>query len=159
MRLYFLRHGIAEDREIGETDFDRKLTPEGIEEMRRSAVGMKALGLKFDAVLSSPLVRARETAEIVGEALGLEVRLEEALASGAGMQDFARAVKGQPDKAHLLLVGHEPDFSETISALIGGGLVRMKKGALACVDARRMAPDEGELRWLLNPEHLRNATA
>jgi phosphohistidine phosphatase len=154
MRLYFLRHGIAEEREPGLQDFGRKLTPEGIEEMHRSAAGMKRLGLKFDAILSSPLIRARETAAIVAETLGQEMREEPLLASGAGLEEFRKAVKDQPDGAHVLLVGHEPDLSETISALIGGGMVRMKKGALACVNAREVRADWGELRWLLNPDHL-----
>jgi phosphohistidine phosphatase len=156
MRLYFLRHGIAEDRRPDLPDARRRLTSEGVEEMKNVARGMRALDLRFDALFTSPLARARETAEIVAEALKAEERLREEplLASGCDFGDVAGALQGLPDRSHVLLVGHEPDFSALISDFIGGGAVRMKKAALACVDAPALRPGAGELRWLLNPEHL-----
>jgi phosphohistidine phosphatase len=156
MRLYFLRHGIAEDRRPDLPDARRRLTPEGIDEMKAVGRGMKALGLKFDAILTSPLLRARETAEIAADALGARevLREEPLLASGAGFSDVIRSLEGTGGRAHVLLVGHEPDFSEAVSELIGGGAVRMKKAALACVDASALRPGAGELRWLLEPAQL-----
>lgn len=156
MKLYFLRHGIAEDPRAGLPDARRALTPEGEAQMRAVGRGMEALGLRFDAILTSPLARARQTAEIAARELGQgeRVREEPALASGAGLPDLARALEGQPETARLLLVGHEPDFSEMIGALIGGGSVRVKKASLACVEALRVRSGSGELRWLLKPEHL-----
>jgi len=157
MKLYFLRHGIAEEHRPGLPDGERHLTPEGVEEMRAVGRALKLLELELDTVLTSPLVRARDTARLAAEALGLEDRVREEirLASGCGFQDLAAALEGVPEKARVLLVGHEPDFSTLISQLIGGGAVRMKKASLASVDAPRIAPGAGELRWLLTSGQLR----
>jgi phosphohistidine phosphatase len=157
MRVYFLRHGIAEDRHPNGTDFDRRLTDEGIAEMEAVARGIHRLELRFDVILASPLVRARQTAEIVARELGAEAVLREArrLASGAGFGDLQHLLEGQPAKAHVLLVGHEPDFSGFVARLTGGGRVKMKKAGLACVDTAAVEPGAGELRWLLNPDHFR----
>ena len=155
MRLYFLRHGIAEERAPGKPDAARKLTDEGIAEMERVGQGLHALGLEFDAILTSPLVRARETAEIAAAALQAADRLKEepTLASGAGFDDLQEALAEQPERARVLLVGHEPDFSGFVEALTGGR-VRIKKASIAFVDAHRVEPGMGELRWLLEAEHL-----
>jgi phosphohistidine phosphatase len=156
MRLFLLRHGDAEDRRVGLSDAERRLTPEGIEEMKQVARGMRELDLRPDAILSSPLVRARETAELAAAGLGLEtlLRIEPHLASGARFDDFLRAVRGLPADSRVLLVGHEPDLSHVVSTLIGGGRVRMRKAALACVEWSPPQPGTGELRWLLNPEQI-----
>ena len=161
MKLYFLRHGAAEEHRPGLADGDRRLTPEGIEEMHAVAAGMKTLGLRFDALLTSPLARARETAVIVAGSLGGKERLrqEEWLECGCQLRDLTRALGGESRGAHILLVGHEPDFSEMISGLMGGGAVRMKKAALACVHVWELQPGGGELRWLLLPDHLRGLGA
>jgi phosphohistidine phosphatase len=157
MRIYFLRHGVAEDWRPGITDAERRLTVEGVEEMRVIARAIRALGLRFDAILTSPLARARETAAIVADALQAEDRLREEplLEPECRYDDLIRVLEGQPAKAHVLLVGHEPDCSTLIADLIGGGRVRMKKAALACVEWHGSRPGDGELRWLLNPEQLR----
>jgi phosphohistidine phosphatase len=160
MRLYFLRHGIAEERSPSGSDFDRRLTDEGIREMETVAQGLHKLGLRFDAILTSPLVRARQTAAIVARELNVEdvLREERGLASGAGLGDLQDVLESQPSKAHVLLVGHEPDFSGFVSRLIGGGRVKMKKAGLACVETAAIEPGAGELRWLLNPDHFRKLT-
>ncbi len=156
MKLYFLRHGIAEDAVPPMRDAERKLTEEGIREMEGVGRGLQALGLDFDQILTSPLVRARETAEIAARALGREDRLRVCpnLASGARFGDLQRALEDLPSRSRVLLVGHEPDLSTLISDLIGGGAVRMKKASLAMVDAMHVEPDAGELRWLLTAEQL-----
>jgi len=156
MKLYFLRHGIAEDQRPGHTDVERRLTDEGIEEMQAVGRGMKRLGLEFDAILTSPLVRARQTAALAADALGLEdlVREEPRLACGCGFGDLQDMLIAQPHRARILLVGHEPDFSTLVGAVIGGGSVRMKKATLACVNVQVLQPGGGELRSLLNAEHL-----
>lgn len=157
MKLYFLRHGIAEDPIPGRiTDRERALTADGIEQMRRVARGMRAMGLNIDAVWTSPLVRAWQTAEIAAAGLGLEKELREKTQLACGctfftLQELLNA-DGVPDR--LLLVGHEPDFSENIGTLIGGGKVRMKKASLAKVDVRGLCRGGGELRWLLEAEQL-----
>lgn len=156
MHLYFLRHGIAEDRQPGLRDYDRKLTPEGIAEMERVGHGMQALGLQFDAILTSPLVRARETAEIAARQLGQEDRLREEprLASGARFGALQSSLEGLRGGSHVLLVGHEPEFSLFVSLLTGGSEVRMKKASLACLETRAVEPGAGELRWLLEAGQL-----
>src|SRR5687768_492507 len=113
MKLFFLRHGIAEDRRSGFPDEQRRLTAEGIDEMRDVGQGMKALGLQFEAILTSPLTRARETAELAARALGQEDRLHEEprLASGATFSAFEAALQGRSPRDSVLLVGHEPDLS------------------------------------------------
>jgi phosphohistidine phosphatase len=139
--IWFLRHGDAEQGDPGQPDSDRRLTKKGQRQSRVAGRALAALGVNFDACLSSPKVRAAETARIACAELGLEVTLEPALAGG----DFdARALTaGYGD---VLLVGHEPDFSSAIHELTGGR-GQMKKGGLAAVDER-------ELHSLLRPKQL-----
>jgi phosphohistidine phosphatase len=166
MKLYFLRHGIAEDADAGilswgvpavseMTDFNRRLTAEGLKEMRAVAQGMRKLELRFDVILASPLVRARQTAEIVARGLNAERRLQEEprLACGCGFGPLVQMVDGHGPRAHVLLVGHEPDFSTLVHELTGGA-VRMGKASLACVDCPEVTRGGGELRWLLKADHL-----
>jgi phosphohistidine phosphatase len=157
MKLFFLRHGIAEDTRPGGMDRDRRLTPEGIEEMQGVARGMRELDLRLDRVLTSPYVRARESAEIVVGALGLEERLQQSplLACGFGPRELLELIETAEGKVErTLLVGHEPDLSGAIVHLIGGGSVRMQKASLARVDCSTARAGTGELRWLLTAEQL-----
>lgn len=155
MKLYFLRHGIAEDGGPGLRDADRRLTAAGVEQMKAVARGIRQLGLEPDRILTSPLVRARQTAEHVAAELGAEGKLqvEPRLACGCDFSSLAAMLGGTAPKAKVLLVGHEPDFSSLIRALTGGE-VRVGKATLACVDCLNLRPGEGELRWLLKAEHL-----
>jgi phosphohistidine phosphatase len=156
MKLYFLRHGIAADQApTGLGDDARPLTKEGTAKIQAGARGMRRLGLRLDALLSSPLVRARETAAIVARELGLELQLADQLAPGC---DPARlfALLGENRAAErVMLVGHEPDFSSLIGALTGGSRVLMKKGGLARVDIDLLEEGAGTLVWLLPPLALR----
>lgn len=156
MKLYFLRHGIAEDQSPTGRDADRRLTAEGVTEMEAVAAGMAAIGLHFDLLLSSPKVRARHTAEIAAAALGQQsqLTLEAALGHGCGLSELREILASADGKARILLVGHQPDLSLNIGALIGGGRVQMKKASLANVEVSRIEPGGGELRWLLHAEHL-----
>lgn len=156
MKLYFLRHGIAEDGRLGLSDRDRRLTTAGIAEMEGVAKGLMALGLRPDAILHSPLVRARETARIVATGLDLVSHLHEepGLACGCRLRDLEQMLNHRAKLQHVLLVGHEPDFSTLVATLIGGGNVRMKKASLACVDTSTAAPGAGELRWLWEAPQL-----
>lgn len=155
MRVYFLRHGKAEDRaEWQGRDADRPLTPEGEEIMRREAEALRAMGLAPDVIVTSPLARARRTAEIVADGLGLSGRLveDDRLAPGFDLDRLEQVFASRaPGARTVLVVGHEPDFSETVSALIGGGDVVMKKGGLARVDVAAPAAGGGRLEWLLTP--------
>ena len=156
-RIYFLRHGKAAPRSTWEGDDGlRPLTPEGEDLMRREAKGMRRLGLTPDVIVTSPLVRARQTAEIAAEALGARDRLVEdaRLAHGFDARCLERIAAERPEAAELMVVGHEPEFSGTIAELIGGGFVDMKKGGLARVDVGGPGLEDGLLAWLLTPSQL-----
>lgn len=156
MHLFFLRHGKAEDPPPGLSDFDRRLTQEGIAEMRVVAAGLAALEPRFDLLLSSPLLRALDTARIVAETYQLPmdaIQVNSALSPGefrlGALQPLLSDLAGN---SRVLLVGHEPSFSYTVETLVGGGLIEMKKGGLAYVEADRLEPGRAILRWLLAPK-------
>jgi phosphohistidine phosphatase len=156
-RIYFLRHGKAAPRATWEGDDGlRPLTPEGEALMRLEARGIRRLGLAPGVILTSPLVRARQTAEIAAEALGLRDRLVEdaRLAHGFDARCLERLAAERPEATELMVVGHEPEFSATIAELIGGGSVDMKKGGLARVDVGGPGLEDGVLAWLLTPSQL-----
>jgi phosphohistidine phosphatase len=157
MKLYFLRHGIADWPEWDPArDHERPLTKEGLKKMKAEARAIAALYLRPDAILSSPYTRAYQTADIVAKELGLEVRVEPLLAPGFDLERLAELVRAQARAQALLLTGHEPSFSTVITQLIGGGRVQMKKGALARVDLPGEVDEalQGELIWLLQPKIL-----
>jgi phosphohistidine phosphatase len=137
--IWFLRHGDAED---GTDDFARQLTPKGERQSRDAGATLAAIGVQLDLCLTSPRVRARETARLACEALGVEVVVEERLQGG--QFDALELAAGLDN---VLLVGHEPDFSDAIAELTGGR-VDMKKGGLAAVDS-------GELRLLIRPKETK----
>jgi phosphohistidine phosphatase len=157
MQLYFLRHGIAAEREdwVGD-DAERPLTDAGRERVELVGRSIARLGLKFGAILTSPLVRARQTAEIVARRLHAVAQFQEEplLSPGFGPRELSEILQKQRSEGPLLLVGHEPDFSDTIGHLIGGARVVCKKGGLARVDLSKMQPPRGELVWLIPPKAL-----
>jgi len=153
MRLYFLRHGIADWPDWDPArDLERPLTKDGVKKMKEQARALADLDLKIDAILSSPYTRAYQTADIVAGKLGLEVKAEPLLAPGFNSDKLAEIARPFADDQGLLLVGHEPNFSMVIAEITGGGRVQMKKGALARVDVNREL--QGELVWLLPPKVL-----
>jgi len=159
VRIYFLRHGRAVARAEWRGDDDsRPLTEEGEAAIRREAKTLAAMGVAPEAIVTSPLARARRTAELVAEAMDARDRLVEdaRVAHGLDARALADIVAERAPKKALMVVGHEPDFSTTIAALIGGGRVVCKKGGLARVDVEttdgRLA--DGELVWLLAPSQL-----
>ena len=164
MNLYFMRHGIAVDRAdsgAGSGDRERQLTPKGIKRMTKAAKGLVTLSLSFDRILTSPLERARQTAKIVAQILQLEDRVEEIeqLSPEQSAQDLLRALVPYSDQKQILLVGHEPQLSNTISVLLSGTAgaeVRLKKGAMCCLEVDGLPPKKnGVLHWALAPKHLR----
>jgi phosphohistidine phosphatase len=138
--IWLLRHGDAAD---GSPDADRPLTEKGEQQARAAGAALAELGVELDACLTSPKVRAAETARLAcGELDGVEVQLEQKLAGGPF--DAESLVAGQGED--VLLVGHDPDFSMAVHSLTGAQ-VRMKKGGLAAVH-------KGELIVLLRPAEL-----
>lgn len=152
MILYFLRHGKAGSPSRANDDA-RELTRAGIDALRRAAPLWRRVNLRPDVVLSSPLARARQTAELVCEAIGGEVVVDDRLRPGASWGDLARAMSAHPDARRVLFVGHEPDLSSAVAQLTGAASVRMRKGGLACVEFYGIPePGGGELAWLLDPD-------
>ncbi len=138
--IWLLRHGDAAD---GTPDAERPLTDKGRRQSRAAGRALKVLGVSLDACMTSPKVRAAETAELACEELGADPRLEPKLSGGPFDAEALAAGLGD----HVLLVGHDPDFSMAVHDLTGAD-VRMKKGGLAGVD-------RGELIVLLRPKELR----
>ena len=137
--IWLLRHGDAAD---GSPDAERPLTEKGEEQARWAGLALKALGVTLDACLSSPKVRAADTARLACEALSVDVQLEPKLAGGPIQAEDLAAGLGE----NVMLVGHDPDFSMAVHTLTGAQ-VRMKKGGLAGVE-------RGELKVLLRPDEL-----
>ena len=138
--IWLLRHGDAED---GSPDSERPLTEKGREQSRAAGAALEALGVEIDACLTSPKVRAAETARLACEPLGVGPELEPKLAGGPFDAEALAAGLGD----EVLLVGHDPDFSMAVHSLTGAQ-VRMKKGGLAGVE-------KGELIVLLRPRELK----
>ncbi len=157
MKVYFLRHGLASDREQWQgDDFERPLTDEGREKMAREAKALAKLGIALDAIITSPLVRAKQTAEIVADRLKLHNRLkkDERLSPGFDAEQLRLVLQDHTDADAIMLVGHEPDFSATIEHIVGGAKIDLKKGGLACVDLANVASLDGVLLWLVPPKLL-----
>ena len=160
MELYLLRHAIAEEQSASQPDSERRLTREGARKMRRIAKGMKALGLKFDLILTSPFIRAKQTGEIAASALKLEKRLavELTLAGDRKPRELIAALKKHRNAERVLLVGHEPHLSQLISVLISGSerpAVAMKKASLCKLTVGELKYDRcAVLDWLLEPNQL-----
>jgi phosphohistidine phosphatase len=139
--IWLLRHGDAHD---GSPDSERPLTDKGREQSRAAGAALAALGIELDACLTSPKVRAADTARIACEQLGdLEPRLEPKLAGGPF--DAVELAAGLGEE--VLLVGHEPDFSDALRSLTGAR-VDLKKGGVAAVR-------DGELVLLMRPRELK----
>jgi phosphohistidine phosphatase len=164
MELYIIRHAIAQP--LGQKndflDEKRALTSEGRERMREAAKGLRKLGVEFDLILTSPLVRAVETTEIIAHALGLskkDVEQIEALAPGAPPGELFAEIKKRTGAESIALVGHLPDLGNVISEIVVGGeglRVQLKKGGVCSIDVVETVPTiRGTLVWLLTPKQLR----
>ena len=156
MRLYLLRHGIAEDAAPGQSDASRKLTEAGRAKMRQEAKYLSSLNLRIDAVFSSPYPRALETAQIAAEVCQFPAVIEDKrAASGSfGLGELQAMIEENPAFTNLLFVGHEPDLSEIVESLCGA-VIDMKKGGLAYLQCRRPEPGQAVLCWLLAPAAMR----
>jgi len=163
MNLFLLRHGIAVERGTPgcERDADRPLTPKGERRLGRIADAMGVMGLAFDLILSSPYVRARQTAAIVTDALGLKNKLKfsEALVpDGDAKMLIAALNKLKPPPENILLVGHEPNLSELIATLISGdqrSAIDLKKGGLCKLEVESLRHGRcATLAWLLTPRQM-----
>lgn len=156
MEIYLLRHGIAEDAGPGMRDADRALTPKGRKKLRDVLERGRAAGIAPSLIVSSPLVRARQTAELAAEILGYTdpVIQTEALVPESSPQKVWAEIRLHKDAGQLLLAGHEPLFSAVYAFLLSspGLLVDVKKGSLGRIDLERIGVQpRGILRWLITP--------
>ena len=160
LELYLIRHGEAEDRsEDYPDDSKRPLTSQGMARLRREARALDALGVSFDHIITSPLVRTKQTADALAETMKSRppVSTSDALAPAgtpaAVMQELGRHMK----KGSVALVGHEPNIGELAARLIGARVpIEFKKGAVARIDFDVFPPKGmGQLRWFATPKMLR----
>jgi phosphohistidine phosphatase len=165
MYLYLMRHGIAvaaDDTGVIQ-DKERPLTRKGIKRIRRAVRGLRRLEIEFDGILTSPLLRARQTADIVAAALDMKSRLEEIpeLAPESSVEYLIASLTRYQDRNHLLLVGHQPLLGQTLASLIdpspGSKLeFGLGKGSLCRVEIDRLPVDKpGVLHWLVTAKQLR----
>jgi len=154
VQLHLLRHAHAGDpAKWRGPDELRPLSARGRRQAESLGRHLDSLGLRFDLLLSSPLVRARQTAELVGERLGLAVEIDERLGGGLSGPGLAALLRdhGLPDRP--ILVGHDPDFSELVTSLAGAADIPMRKGAFARIDiGPGLEPGTGVLVFLIPPE-------
>jgi phosphohistidine phosphatase len=165
-----MRHGIALPREAsrGRPDGERPLTEDGVRRTRLAAQGLARLGVGCEHIFTSPLVRARQTAEIAATALKLGNRMEEwpelgTQGSNEGVLRRLRAAMRAKTLTAAMLVGHEPQLSELVSLFLSGRpdlSVDFKKAAVCCLElATAPAWGRATLRWFLTPTHLRRLGA
>jgi phosphohistidine phosphatase len=153
MKVYFLRHGEADWPEWDRSDDERPLTKKGKKEMQRVAEFLADHEVDPAVLLSSPLPRAFQTAEIVAERMGMRVSEEPALAPGFDAKKLAALLKKYAGQ-DVMIVGHEPSFSGAIAALTGGQ-VRLAKAAVARVDVDDPDQMRGQLVWLITPKIIK----
>ena len=162
MQLYIVRHGIAIDREDPKSpsDPERFLTEEGIKKTKAVAEGITALGATADLLLSSPFVRAMQTAEIFASALGYsktKIRRTDLLLPGAQPPLFFRELAKEKEASSVFCFGHAPQLDELLAAALGlkSDVTQLKKSGVALVELRRISPPSGTLTWLATPKLLR----
>jgi phosphohistidine phosphatase len=156
LQLFLLRHADAGDPAAWRGDDDeRPLSAKGEGQAERLGTFLAERRFRADAIVSSPKLRARQTADIVGAAIGVDVRLDARLGDGASPStvDAIAAELGQPRR--LVIVGHDPDFSHLLAWLSGADGLSMKKGAFARIDVTGKVDDgRATLRWLVPPDLL-----
>ena len=164
MQLYIVRHGIAIDREDPKCppDPERYLTEEGVEKTKQVAKGVAALGVTADLFLTSPYVRAAQTAEIFGSALEYakqKIRRTDLLLPGAEPSQLFRELAKDKKPSSVFLFGHAPQLDDVIATALGSKkhLTALKKAGVAFVELKRLSPPIGVLVWVATPKLLRRS--
>ena len=157
MLLDLLRHADAGDPEAWDRpDAERPLSDKGRKQAKRLGDHLASIGFRAESIITSPKLRAAETAELVAEKIDAKVTIDDRLAGPLDI-DVLEAIlgdAGEPDEA--MLVGHDPDFSELLSVLCAAAGVTMRKGALARIEIDRpLRAGGGTLRWVLPPDVLK----
>jgi phosphohistidine phosphatase len=164
MRVYVVRHGIAIDRDDPKcpSEAERYLTSEGISKTKLVAQGVAELGAVPDLLVSSPYVRAMQTAEIFAGALGYskqKIRRTDLLLPGADAGLLYRELAKDKDSAEVFLFGHGPQVDDLVALALGAKnpCTALKKAGVAVLELKRVAPPQGELVWLATPKMLKKA--
>jgi phosphohistidine phosphatase len=163
MRLLLIRHGIAVPRGTrGVPEDERPLTKRGIRRFREAARGLATIMRRPDAVLTSPLLRARQTADIAAEAWGKVEPVDVPALAGGTFEQVADVLAQYPIDAVLAVVGHEPDLSSHLARLLGTpheARLTFRKGGAALVEVPGSPAEGGALIWYLSPRLLRRLGA
>ena len=162
MQLYVVRHGIAIDREDPKCppDPERYLTEEGIKKTKQVAEGVVDLGATADLLISSPYVRAMQTAEIFSRALGFEkqkIKRSDLLLTGADPSLFFRELAKGKSASSVFIFGHAPHVDELIAQALGARrkVTTLKKAGVALIELKRVSPPSGEFAWVATPRLLK----
>jgi phosphohistidine phosphatase len=165
MEIFILRHGIAVPHSASgyeKNDDARPLTPKGKKQLRKNSAALKKMKLDFDLILSSPLPRAKKTAEIIAEKLKLKKRLKfsDALKPGRDAKNLIQEInQSKLAREKILLVGHEPDLSSLISLLLNGHIemkTDFEKAGLCKLEVEKLRDGKcATLAWLLTPAQMK----
>ena len=157
--IFILRHGHAENLTANgiENDFDRVLTDEGVEKVKRLSFYISKLKEEINLILTSPLTRAKQTAELFISNLSPKPELEivNFLSSGTSIKEIVKGILPYSSYNKLVLVGHAPDLEMFLGKLIGAERIKLKKGALAKVVLNNNIELAGELEWLITPKLIK----
>jgi phosphohistidine phosphatase len=164
LELYLIRHGIAEERgPQWPDDTKRPLTAKGIAALKQEAKALANLDVTFDLIISSPLTRTRQTADVFSARLSGKptVVLSDALTPAGTSEAVVQEIASEAHKGRVALVGHEPNIGELCAHLIGASSpIEFKKGAICRIDVEALPPKGfGQLRWFLPPRILKAARA
>ncbi len=157
MEIYILRHGVAEEPQIGQPDSERALTADGRKKLRNVLRAAASAGVAPSLLLTSPYKRAVQTAQLAAEILEYKGELlrTKALEPSSSPKTVWDEIRVHKDEAQILLAGHEPLFSRLTAYLLGSQSLQVdfKKGTMACVELERFpAEPHGVLRWILTPK-------
>jgi phosphohistidine phosphatase len=159
IELHFLRHAHAGDPEAWTgDDAARPLSDKGEKQAERLGTFLAGVGFKPDVIVSSPKLRAAQTAEIVAKHLGIQISFDDRLAGAFEVEILETLLRDAGDPVRPVVVGHDPDFSDVLAELTGASQLPMPKGALARVDIERpLRAGGGTLHWLVPPDLLKPA--
>ena len=163
LELYLIRHGEAAERgKEYPDDSKRPLTSQGLSRLRKETHALNALGVSFDLIITSPLARTRQTADVLAEVMKSKppVTTSDALAPAGSHASVMQELGKHMKKARVALVGHEPNIGELAARLIGARApLEFKKGAICRIDFEVFPPKGiGQLRWFLTPKMLRKVS-
>ena len=160
LELYLIRHGLAADRgDEYPDDSKRPLTSEGVASLRKEAKALDVLEIGFDHIITSPLVRTRQTADVFAAHLKTKPTISnsDALTPAGSAASVIQEIGKHARKGRIALVGHEPNMGELAARLVGArGAIPFKKGAICRIDFDVLPPKGiGQLRWFVPPKMLR----